>query len=240
MTWPTEQLSERFKILNREADLIRGLITFGLESLRKVSRDKSYYYQSFYALSAGLERLMKLILYLEDSSTNLRRFGHNLERLKNATNTDFGVNSIENKWVVFLSHFASGGRYNIVDYFSNGNSNDLVNEPIIKFYNDIIIEIISLNPPRVISALRPIDFVSVLHVGEDFTEINDLNDLLTRGQLVNHASKYAVMYFGRLLQPFLEKLESFDGHPDNPHFSEHFRYLHQNDSYFKNRKTFRL
>jgi len=243
MPWPIgeTQLDERFKILNREAGLMCGLLTAGLESLRKVSKDKSYYYQSFYSLSVGFERLMKLILYLENPSINLRSFNHDLERLKNATNITFDVDniSIENKLIVFLNHFANSGRYNIVDYFSSGNSSDLVNEPIIKFYNDVFVEIISLHPPRLITAPLPVDFVRILHISEDLSEINDLNDLMTQGQLVNHASKYAVMYFGRLLQPFLEKLGSFDGPPDNPHFSEHFRYLRQNDSYFKNRKTFR-
>lgn len=142
--------------------------------------------------------------------------------------------------IVFLNLFSNKGRYNIVDYFSNGsNSNDLVNEPIVKFYNEIILGIISLHPPHTITTLRPISFVRVLHISENFSEINNLNDLMIRGQLIDHASKYAVIYMGRLLQPFLEKLRSFDGHPDNPYFSEHFRYLRQGDSYFKNRKTFK-
>ena len=239
MPQPTEQFSERFKLLNREASLISGLITSGLEHLNKVSKNPTYYYQSFYALSVGLERLMKLILYLENQPTNLRGFNHNLVRLKNATNVTFSVDSIENKLIIFLNHFSNSGRYNIVDYFSSGNPSDLVNEPIVKFYNEIILEIISLHPPHAITTLRPINFVSVLHIGEDFSEINDLNDLIIRGQLIDHASKYAVMYLGRLLQPFLEKLRSFDGPPDNPYFSEHFRYLRQDDLYFKNRKTFR-
>mgnify|MGYP001575499331 CR=1 FL=1 len=88
------QLSERFKVLNREADLICGLITSGIEDLRNISKGSAYYYQSFYSLSVGLERLMKLILYLENPSTNLRSFNHNLVQLKKATKITFSVGGV--------------------------------------------------------------------------------------------------------------------------------------------------
>ena len=51
--------TSKFNILNREAGIIAELLTSGLENLRKVSRGHAFYYQSFYSLSTGLERLMK-------------------------------------------------------------------------------------------------------------------------------------------------------------------------------------
>ena len=231
--------TSKFNILNREAGIIAELLTSGLENLRKVSRGHAFYYQSSYSLSTGLERLMKLIIHLENPSANLRTHGHNLENLRQTIGIQLSPTSLEYKILLFMNDFASGERYSIVDYLSDGDSMRLTNEPIIKFYNDILNEVLTAHPPNSIRILPPIDFALVRHTREDLSQINDLGDLLVHGQIIEHASKYCVMYTGRLLQPFIERLRTHDGPPNNPYFSEHFRYLRQIDDYFKNRKTFR-
>jgi len=229
----------KFKFLNREAGLIAESLTSGLENLRKVSRDQSFYYQSFYSLSIGLERLMKLIIYLNNPENDLRSFGHDLVVLSANIGISPAPNSIENKILIFLNSFAKGKRYCIIDFLSSGNADDLGNEPIIKFYNDVIKEVLSIHPARWVWLPPNVDFALVRHTSEDLTGLNSLYDLILHSQIIDHASKYCVMYAGRLLQPFLVKLSEHGNVNDNPYFSEHFRFLIQPDPYFLNRKTFR-
>lgn len=231
-------VTEKFKILNREASLISGLITNGLNDLRRVSKNQSFYYQSFYGLSIGLERLLKLLMFLKDPTVDLRALGHNIERLLLEAGFSFPGTSIEYKLVEFLNAFAKGNRYNIIDCLSSNDFTNIGEEPIVDFYNSVLREVINIHPVRKSSQFTNVDFASVFHIGEDSSEINDLNDLLSHGKLINHSTKYCVMYFGRLLQPLLTELATYDGPPDNPYFSEHFKYLRQDDNYFKNRKTY--
>jgi hypothetical protein len=234
-------LTTKFNILNREASIIAELLTSGLENLRKVSKGQAYYYQSFYSVSVGIERLLKLILHVEDPTINLKQYSHRLSDLLTATGIEIPSNSTEESLLNFLDGFANGNRYAVLDYLSDQNLSQLTNEPIVKFYNEILEKILSIHPLRRLLIPSQVinNFTSVLHTREDLTEIDNFGDLVVHGQFVEHSSKYAVMYFGRLMQPLIEKLSTFDGPPDNPYFNEHFRFLRQPDNYFLSRRTFR-
>ena len=233
------QTDEKFHILSREAGIITELLTSGLENLRRISIDQAFYYQAFYSLSIGLERFLKLIIYVENPATNLRSFGHRLVDLRRVVDIRVIPNSIEENFFIFLNNFATGDRYSILDYLSGQNTSQIIDEPIVKFYNDIFLEVLRVHPPKRAWIPPQIDFASVFHTREDLTEINNFADLVVHGQVVDHVSKYCVMYFGRLIQPFIERISAYEGPPNNPFFSEGFRYLRQPDSYFLSRKTFR-
>ncbi len=232
--------TERFKILNREASIVAELLTNGLENSRKISSSHAYYYQSFYALSMGLERLMKLILNVEQSGVNLKTHGHKLKDLINVLGINFNDDSIEAKLISFLNDFAEGDRYSIVDFLSRGDKRRLANEPVVKFYSTIIKDILETHPPHRVWLAPNIDELGhVLHNREDLSAINSLSDLAVHTQLVEHASKYYVMYAARIMRPLIGRLSNHDGYPKNPYFSEHFRFLPDDDSRALNRKTFR-
>ncbi|MDD2637071.1 MAG: hypothetical protein PHW82_16390 [Bacteroidales bacterium] len=233
------QLDEKFNILDREAGIITGLLTSGLENLRKISNDESYYYLAFYSLSTGIERLLKLIIYIENPKVNLKSFNHQLTNLVNHVGVKVDKLSVEQKLLEFLDNFAKGDRYHILDYLSSQSNKKIIDEPIVKFYNSIFVEIISKHPPRKIMMSPQVDFASVLHTRENLTEITSFDDLFVHGQLVDRVAKYSVMYFGRLIQPLIERINSHSGLNNNPFYNEGFRYLYQPDSYFLNRKTFR-
>lgn len=232
--------SEKFNIINREAGIISELLTSGLEAIRKIYKSQAYYYQSFYAISMGFERLMKLIIHIELPTKNPYTLGHNLEDLSNALDITFPNNSIEHEILVFLTDFAKRDRYTIVDFLYNGDSDRLAKEPIVYFYKAILSRILNTHPPK-----KPItfpnldDFGFVLRIKEDLTEIQSLNDWMIHNQTIEHASKYSAMYMARILRPFIDRLESHEGNP-NPHFSELFRYLPSDDNYYLMRKTYRL
>ncbi|MES2457885.1 MAG: hypothetical protein V4594_20165 [Bacteroidota bacterium] len=232
--------NEKFNVINREAGIISELLTSGLEAIRKIYKSQAYYYQSFYAISMGFERLMKLIIHIELPTTNPYKLGHKLEDLSNALNITFPNNSIEHEILVFLTDFAKGDRYTIVDFLYNGDSDRLAKEPIVYFYKAILTRILNAHPPK-----KPVIFPNlddcgyVLSIKEDLTEIQSLNDWMIHNQTIEHASKYSAMYMARILRPFISRLESHGGNP-NPHFSELFRYLPSDDNYYLTRKTYRL
>jgi hypothetical protein len=231
--------SQKFNIINRESKLIAELVTSGLENIRKTPLSEAFYYQSFYAMSMGLERLMKLIIHIEQPATNPFKLGHNLEDLCVFLNIGFPSGSIESDILTFLSAFAKGDRYTIVDFLYHGDSKRLSKEPILNFYNTILSSVLKQHPPKRSIVLPNLDDIGyVLHIKEDLSEIQGLNDLMEHSQIIEHASKYCAMYMARVLKPFVERLETHEGNP-NPHFSEHFKFLPFKDEYYLTRKTYR-
>jgi hypothetical protein len=78
------------ELLLNEAGLTTTCIEQGLTSLRKASfQNKPSYYQSFFLLTIGIERLLKLIIitiYRTEENTlptndDLKNYGHNIEKL---------------------------------------------------------------------------------------------------------------------------------------------------------------
>lgn len=233
-------VTERFKILSRETAIVAELLTSGLESMRKIHLNQAHYYQSFYAASMGLERLMKLILHVEQPSLNPFKLGHRLENLADALQISIAGNGIEQKMFRFLSSFARGDRYTIIDFLHDNDSNRLAKEPVIGFYRDIILPILELHPPKPVSTNTVADdHFFALKIREDLQEITSLSGAMAHFQGIEHASRFAAMYLARLAGPFKNRLFLSDGNP-NPHFSEHFRYLPDDDKYYLGRKTYRL
>jgi hypothetical protein len=76
-----------FHLLQQECTLLESCIYSGLSALSKAhTSDKGQYYVSFFNLSVGLERLMKLVLILDSLSksnklTTVKNFSHDLEKL---------------------------------------------------------------------------------------------------------------------------------------------------------------
>lgn len=132
-----------FKSLQQEAFLTNSLLLSGFENLIKGHNDdtlKGYYYLSFFQLSIGIERLMKLVAVCDYMLKNnfsfipenqLRTLGHDLLHLfkkceevsleyPSFINSFKPKTNIESELLVFLNSFAhSSGRYY---NFSNGQS----------------------------------------------------------------------------------------------------------------------
>ncbi len=160
--------SQKFSVINRETKLVAELATSGLENIRKIHLNQAFYYQSFYAMSMGLERLMKLIVHIEQPLINPFKLGHNIEDLSSFLNISFPANSIENNIIIFLSAFAKGDRYTIVDFLYNGDNTRLAKEPIANFYANILSAILKLHPPKRSIPLPDLcDISYVLSIKED-------------------------------------------------------------------------
>lgn len=234
-------MDQKFKILKREASIISELLKSGLEDLRKAGKDHAFYYKSFYSLSMGLERLMKLINHLERPTANPKTLGHKLTDLAQGLNIAFATGSIENSILQFLSDFSNGNRYTIVDYLFDNNANHLAKEPIVSFYKNVLQRILAEHPIKQTKQTSNVqEEVLVLLVNEDLSLTETINNLIEHNGRIEHAIKYSVMYMGRIIGPFIKRINSHDGNP-NPHFSEFFRSLPCNDDpFYLNRKTFRV
>lgn len=121
--------TEKERLLANEANLTKSMLVSGLNSLRKANTYlKGEYYQAFFALSIGFERMLKVI-YIRDyraknngdfpNSENLRSLSHNLIKLWDAV----GMNELEGihrEILEFLDAFAGYARYYNIDIMVDG------------------------------------------------------------------------------------------------------------------------
>lgn len=126
------------EILLKEAGLASSSLEYGLTILRKAELTrKAEYYQAFFQLSIGLERLMKIIIienYLGvekkfPSNSILKGYGHKLVNLFDATSKlqtgqyiDPRLNDISNSILNLLSEFAISTRYYNLDVLTQGKT----------------------------------------------------------------------------------------------------------------------
>jgi hypothetical protein len=145
--------------LGREAALVRDLIGSGVTALGRANyADKvGDYYNAFFGLSIGLERLAKLILVVDHAVSNsgqmpdervVRRYGHKLFDLMNAIEavlTKYSLNleySRPNSPICTgilgcLDAFADAGRGRYANFVALGNPSLGTNEPIRNWWNEV-------------------------------------------------------------------------------------------------------
>lgn len=124
-------LTEKERNLANEAALTASLLGNGLNALRKADLfNKGLYYQAFFSLSIGIERLLKIIIINEyrvrndgsfPTDINPRKFGHDLIKLCDYIGIKFESNPLHIKIVIFLNDFAKRSRYYNIDSMMNAN-----------------------------------------------------------------------------------------------------------------------
>lgn len=255
-----------FLLLIREAGLASMAIGEGLTFLRKNNFTKHpYALYSFFSLTTGLERLLKLILIYEYRKVNsdfpknnyLKKYSHNLidlfEKAKQIANSIGCVetysdvnNKICTNILILLNEFAKSSRYYNLDMLS-GHSQQY-DEPLKRWNELVNNEIISLHY-KVPKGLDEIDDaiesvhtnITVLHYDYSGNEINSLGKLVKAGRTFEVCSKYSMLYcykIVRFLATLLKKLESSE---NQPFISEYFAHLRlADDKYVLKRKTWHL
>lgn len=134
--------TEKKRNLANEALLTSSLLGNGLNSLRKADLyNKGLYYQGFFSLSIGIERLLKIIVinkYRVDhdeafpTDINPRDFGHDLIKLCEYTDIKMNSNPLHIKILTFLNDFAKKSRYYNID--SMMNTNIKYDDPLSDWY----------------------------------------------------------------------------------------------------------
>lgn len=126
----------QFSLLSQEASLTKAALLAGLTSLSKANYDqKGDFYSTFFQISIGLERLMKIVVIVDYKLHNqlrnpadkqLRAIGHGIgpayekcKELARARGLEmshwFESGSLERDVIDFFSSFADGSRYYNLD-----------------------------------------------------------------------------------------------------------------------------
>ena len=134
--------TEKERNLANEASLTSSLLGNGLNALRKSDLyNKGLYYQSFFSLSIGVERLLKIIIISKyrvnhdgnfPTDINLREFGHDLIKLCEHIGIKFEENSLHIRMLAFLNNFAKKSRYYNVDAMMNTSAR--YDDPLSDWY----------------------------------------------------------------------------------------------------------
>lgn len=219
-----------FQLLQQEAILAKSCILTGFELLLKGHFEdvfKGNYYASFFHLSIGLERIMKLIAICDYMMKNnfqpipsgeLRKLGHKLVLLHSRSKeivkdypgknisfiSDSGLNY---KVLTFLESFAdSNGRYFNID---NGNSNNSV-DPLLN-WEIIVDEIVTENFTEAI--YRQVESVTFKNIIiplqiEDLAFQTGYVDSVYKYHRNQQANHFALWHVTNILLPLISLLDA--------------------------------
>ena len=159
----------RFVALNREAELAKRLTCSGLTTLRKAAPSNAgIYYDAFFGLSIGLERLGKLAWLIDEcirrsgtfpSDKDLKSVRHDIKTLikkaqlvqrVQSSHAALPSDGITNGIIEFLSEFAESTRYYNIDFFVGGKSKRM-GDPIKNWHAKVgapILELPEVRPKR--------------------------------------------------------------------------------------------
>lgn len=242
MSQKDDLFSKSVQLLIKEAGLTSTCLEQGLTSLRKANfAEKWHYYQAFFLLTIGIERLLKLTVVtlsrLEKdrlpSNGELKAYGHNINRLFNTLFTrlnpdnDFLDDDEINSMILnFLTKFASGSRYYNLDSLSGNERN---NDPLHS-WKDIVkiieqrhcdLKELSDHYQNQISSMNNSFFI--LHTDEYSNPIRDYKSFFEQGRNLDKIQGYSVFYIHRLIKTCVELLDIAGGEVYMlPRFSEFF------------------
>jgi hypothetical protein len=234
--------SKHLQLLIKEAGLTATCLEQGLTSLRKASFTKKwYYYQAFFLLSIGIERLLKLTVVTLSRIKNdrlpnnreLKAYGHNINKLFNTLMNELNPNSnfleddeINSYILKFFTEFALRSRYYNLDSLSGIETN---NDPL-HHWKDIVKIIeqrhchtkeLSEQERNMLKLMSETSFI--LHTDEYGNPITNLINLYEQGLNLDKIQGYSVFYIHRLVVACVELLDIAGGDTYMlPRFSEFF------------------
>jgi hypothetical protein len=225
MTQRDEIFSKNVILISKEAGLAATCIEQGLTSLRKANFTQKWnYYQSFFLLSIGLERLLKLTIVtiyrveknnLPDNG-ELKSYGHDIEKLylkvtEEIDKTDNFINDDELYLMIlkFLSEFARSTRYYNLDSLSGSISE---NDPLHRWkqiQNEIVkrhCKPIKISKDEMILIKQVNLFSSVIHTDESDTPIDNFLDFYLQGKNLDKVQGYSVFYIFKIISHLVKQL----------------------------------
>jgi hypothetical protein len=245
--------SKEVILISNEALIASTCIEQGLTALRKASfTNKKKYYQSFFMLSIGIERILKLTYVIKCTVNNnclppndsLKSFGHNLLSLfENITqevrpNENFLLkdhNQIHSKIINLLNEFGKSSRYYNLDSL-NGQGDQ--KDPLAKWYSIQLLilgrHLKNLNniPDSVISKINSFSLIHIYN--ENNTLISDAKTLTENIDNSNILKEYSVLYVYQLLDYIITiLLDLNEAKRMLPELRDYF-FLFRNPSYMTN------
>ena len=152
------------RALAREISLAAQALCTGITALRKANSAKiGLYYEAFFNLATGLERLCKIVLIVDyaidhngefPTDNGLRKFGHNIRKLVcetkrirakhyyDGTLAQFPNDEVVTQAIIFLSEFASSARYYNLDFLQIQGKSNVRHDPIFSWYDIVGSEVL--------------------------------------------------------------------------------------------------
>ena len=219
--------SKNERLISKEAGLAATCLEQGLTALRKANFTQKWnYYQGFFLITIGMERLLKLtiitIYRIEENKLpnngELRKYGHDIEQLflavsnhVNPSNNFLLTDSLYPKIISFLSEYASISRYYNLDSLS-GKERTL--DPLHK-WKETQDEIarrhckpIEISPMEDFLIGRMSSFSSVFHTDELDKPITDYSDFYLQGKNIDKIQGYSIYYLYSLVCHITDQLKT--------------------------------
>lgn len=219
-----DYLTKEDKLLLKEAGLSSTCIGQGLTVLRKADFASEWnYYQSFFLLTIGIERLLKIIIitkYKIDNSSlpsdsYLKKIGHDIKSLMKVVDefdydkdeVEFITDDIQMDIIDFLTQFSKKSRYYNIDALTNSetSTNPLVDwkKIQIKIKNRHNLEIKPL-PKEILETID--SFAFIVHYDEEGKLINNASDYFKDSNIIDKLKGYSVYHIWRIIQVYADKL----------------------------------
>ena len=209
--------SKEVILLLKETGLAATSIEQGLNALRKAQfSNKKLYYQAFFLLSIGVERILKLIVIVNNLVTKdrfpenneLKEYGHNIIELFNKVTNEIrpdedflSQNEIYLPILKFLSDFAKGSRYYNLDTLSGKNGRK---DPLHE-WNKIQIYIKGKHCKVKLSEfemhiIESIENSAIIHFhDESDIPITTGTDFFIESKLANQVQGFSVLYLYKII-----------------------------------------
>lgn len=226
MTQRDDYNSKNVRLILKEAGLAATCIEQGLTALRKANfAQKWNYYQAFFLLSIGVERLLKLTVVTKyrvelnklPDNGELKKYGHDIEKLyvKVLTEIDPEDNFIKednlySSILQFISEFAKSSRYYNLDSLSGS---DKGNDPLYQ-WSLIQKEVVKRHCMPIQLSLEEKFLVEVMganshviHTTESDKEIDNFLDFYSQGKNLDQVQGYSVFYVYKIISHLVGKLQ---------------------------------
>ncbi len=215
--------TEKEKLLANEAHLTKSLLSTGLHALRKADIEHiGLFYQAFFSLSIGLERMLKIIMIMRFRVENdgsfpenheLKKCGHNLEKLLKEIGIASFNNVISDSIISFLNDFAQKDRYYNFDSLTIAEHNK--DNPLTK-WNQIQNIILETYPRKTISdqylyAAKLLDQCSSVYFYDlNGNSVDSVEKLVLNQYDCEYVQGYAVWHLFEIIKSLHKRIRSLE------------------------------
>jgi len=233
--------SREVMLLMKETGLAATSIEQGLTALRKAHFGQKWlYYQAFFLLTIGIERILKLIIIVhnvieKDSfplNNELRKYNHNLkylhEKVLDELTPGFNFMKGDNLYqpiIDFLSKFALSSRYYNLDTLSGKSRNS---DPLHEWHE--IQKKIKSRYCRTKLSKGDNQLIEIYeqtaifrYTDESDNPINNPKDYLVEGKYIDKVQGYSVLFVYKIINNLIKTLIDLPGNQQMlPYFQEFF------------------
>lgn len=222
-------LTKEDKLLLKEAGLASNCLGQGLTILKKATFVQKWnYYQAFFLLTIGMERLLKIIIItkyrtenqgLFPSDSHLRQLGHDIKKLISIVDTyefdtdekEYITDEIQLDIIDFFTTFAKGSRYYNIDALvgSEKQKDPLLEWKMIQTKIKTKEGLVSKPLPKGYTQFIN-EFAMFVHYDEEGNFINSAEDFYKDWNILEKLQGFSIYHVWRILQILVDKLRSLE------------------------------